>query len=522
MWFKSNWTNTDHREHEFISANRAGLPGYRGVHNLVKFGRYSWCNQTASPGFDTNSWRASDNCLGWATDGTQDSPDHRSDYNTYLHGGLMGVPATGNRESPSYHIQPFRWGSIGGAFQWNAVSVDNPSTEFSGWYQNQSGLNLSDMDHFARVASRPFVDSQRQPEGANFGTTYFWKDAIVTKLNGIDIATPGTIIFSVNQQLGWPWQDGVSTESMFGINNLPLDKTNNNIRIQPTDGTCAVIDELKICTKMWTTDRIFQEQTTCRYYTPDYPGDRSACPVFTSQSMLQSQTESTSTNSDSTIQVTRVLWTAFNPRFNYENKLPKLSRKEFVTQSVASQKFRGPFDYIQYNLDVEKAMDVDVERALDDMLVNNSRKNEGTINDPMMIQGISVSPLGCERPSPADYKSAGATWSHASGGVEVEIVKDTNAKASSPAVDGLTFLQPEDNNAFGIKTKPAVMKASELHYRVRFRYHIDPLGARATGGGGTDVDPSLHFVLDTPVFDDITIVYMTSSMPILKFKEDTE
>jgi len=505
MWFKSNWTGSDHREHEFMNVNRVGDPWTRGVHNLVKFGRYSFANLTDGQVY--NPWRSSDNCLAFATDGTIDSPGHRSDWNSYLHGGTWNVPDNGSRESPSFHVQPFRWGSVGGVFKWDTFVADNPSTEFSGWWENEGTRNNADRNQFITLANRPFIDSQRDPEGPNWSPQYFWKDAIVAELYGIDIGNKGSINSTVQQQAGWSWQDAASDETVFGINNLNKSQTERNIRVTPSDGTCAVIDEIKVCNKMWSTDRVYKEQTTCRYFTPDYPGDPSACPTFTSQSMLDSLYGPVTNRHDELIQVARVTWSSFNPRFNFENKARKGKRFEMIKQHSGIINFRGPFDYIQYNLDVLKAT-----AAAED------RQNEGSANKPVMVQSVSVSPLGVERPSPVDYIKYGLKEGHASRGVEVALLK-----AGAVPVNGKWWESPEDLNAYDDPAQRAVLKASELYYRVRFRYHADPLVGIASGSGQfPDVDPTQHFVLDTPVFDDITVLYMTSDMPILNFKEQTE
>jgi len=61
-----------------------------------------------------------------------------------------------------------------------------------------------------------------------------------------------------------------------------------DIPLDPGDGTCAVIDELKLCNTAWDSTRIYKEQTTCRYYTPGDPSKKGDCPIFTSQTMYQS------------------------------------------------------------------------------------------------------------------------------------------------------------------------------------------------------------------------------------------
>jgi hypothetical protein len=50
------------------------------------------------------------------------------------------------------------------------------------------------------------------------------------------------------------------------------------------------------------------------------------------------------------------------------------------------------------------------------------------------------------------------------------------------------------------------VRPDQLQYRVRFRYPVDQL---ADPKGGSTVNPDKHYLLDTPVFDDISIIYMT-------------
>ena len=65
-----------------------------------------------------------------------------------------------------------------------------------------------------------------------------------------------------------------------------------------------------------------------------------------------------------------------------------------------------------------------------------------------------------------------------------------------------TFINPDVLNRLDPDTKPVNIK--DLRYRVRFRYPIDPL---LPDGEGPTVDPQRHYLLDTPVFDDITVYY---------------
>jgi hypothetical protein len=68
-----------------------------------------------------------------------------------------------------------------------------------------------------------------------------------------------------------------------------------------------------------------------------------------------------------------------------------------------------------------------------------------------------------------------------------------------------------------IKVKP-----SELRYRVRFLYPVDPLVAAAYQDTSLKtIDPTRHYLLDTPVFDDISITYINKPR-ILSYHEVSE
>jgi hypothetical protein len=68
-----------------------------------------------------------------------------------------------------------------------------------------------------------------------------------------------------------------------------------------------------------------------------------------------------------------------------------------------------------------------------------------------------------------------------------------------------------------------------LRYRVRFRYPVDPLVDPSCSTRDVDperpnwpcVNPAKHYLLDTPVFDDISVTYILP-VRILDFHEATE
>ena len=133
---------------------------------------------------------------------------------------------------------------------------------------------------------------------------------------------------------------------------------------------------------------------------------------------------------------------------------------------------RGPFDYVKYNDD-----------------------NDASI-------------YSVYRPAPDPNFQPYATR-----GVEVELLDGANLAANSA-----TYADPDAINAVGTSAAPVKVRTDRLRYRVRFRYPIDP---RVDPNGGDTVDPARHYLLDTPVFDDISIVYVTKPR-ILEYREITE
>ena len=149
------------------------------------------------------------------------------------------------------------------------------------------------------------------------------------------------------------------------------------------------------------------------------------------------------------------------------------------------------------------------------------------------------------RPCPADYLAKGLTQSHATQGVEVELVKGNappytpldqatiaeytagGALVITPARAGITFTDPDKINRYGDIANASRVKASELRYRVRFRYPRDPL-VDAKGDEFPLIAPGVgtvnfrnQYLLDTPVFDDISVTYFTKPR-VLSYKEVLE
>jgi len=87
---------------------------------------------------------------------------------------------------------------------------------------------------------------------------------------------------------------------------------------------------------------------------------------------------------------------------------------------------------------------------------------------------------------------------------EVELLDDNGTTATR--LDNKTFNNPDALNYLGSASQQIRVRADRLRYLVRFRYPIDPL---VDPSGGTTVDSATHYLLDTPVFDDISITYFT-------------
>jgi hypothetical protein len=532
LWFKPNWHHNDRRNHDLFNATN---PGYQNdtacrALYLKKHGNLCWSIAEGTTNLSANRSRTDD--LNFSLEGNYDLGQNDSvrdkDLLTQLHGGVNWVPKKfledplqPNKivESPHYRVQPFRWHYAGARWKFNQT------TPFYGgqgghWVtgdDNNNGFNQGIITQFAR----PFISTQSFPEQPGVTVSDFAK----SYWTGCSIGGPG--IFSkpcdigdtglVNSTYGatgqpakYIWADPAGKEDpnykVFGMNNLNQDDKTWIYRHTPADGTYAVIDELKISNKErllggspdYLNDRGVREQTMSRYYLPQAPGNRASCPAFTSQTMLQSLKgfDKKVGSVPEQVVVARVSWTAFTPRFLHENKQPTIDRTELISRNKSTQndeviKFRGPFDYDKYN---------EAYSAL----------RPGTV----------LFPHGVDRPTPHDYLGQ----AHATRGVEIEVLDDNTALAgayeSAPNTFTATsvFTNPDVVNRIGAPDNQTKVSVDKLRYRVRFRYPIDKL---VDPSGGTTVDPSKHFLLDTPVFDDISIVYFAKPR-ILSFREIIE
>ena len=154
-----------------------------------------------------------------------------------------------------------------------------------------------------------------------------------------------------------------------------------------------------------------------------------------------------------------------------------------AAQTSVSVPFKGPFDYVRYN--------------------DNS----------------DATAYGVNRPEPWKYTDG---LTQASRGVEIELLKD--AGGTLTILDGKTFTNPSAHNALGTLNAPVWCLPSQLRYRVRFCYPVDPLVDTVSTVdvlGKASVNPEKQYLLDTPVFDDISVTYVLP-VRVLDFHEVTE
>src|SRR5262249_26373264 len=152
---------------------------------------------------------------------------------------------------------------------------------------------------------------------------------------------------------------------------------------------------------------------------------------------------------------------------------------------------------------------------------SEGQPNEGSKNEPRMLTGVSVPPLGVDRPSPADYKTyakGGPGQPRYSQGFEVELLDAEDAGASSAPLGGITYEDPQAPTPAGSPTQLIRIKSDRLRYRVRFRYRLDDLINALYSTPDKHVVLSKHYTLDTPVFDDISIKFLTDRV-IVKSEE---
>ncbi|HYG78332.1 MAG TPA: hypothetical protein VEK08_25240 [Planctomycetota bacterium] len=538
MWFKPNWHHNDRRTHDLFDATN---PGYQNdtacrALYLKKHGNLCWSIADGTTNLSANRNRTDD--LNFSLEGNVGRAQHDGqrdkDLLTQLHGGINWVrpefqpdPLRPQKlvESPHYRVQPFRWHYAGARWKFNQ---QNPYSWGNGghWVSSddfKNGFNQGVITNWAR----PFISTQSFPEQPGVSVQDllkgYWSGSSIGGMGYFsepcDVGDTGLVnqgYGTTGQPAKYKWADPAGVEKpnykTFGMNNLNQDDKTWIYRHTPADGTFAVIDELKISSKErllggnpdFVNDRAVREQTMSRYYLPKNPAstspaDPNGCPYFTSQTMLQSLKgfdKKTAGTLPQQVVVARVSWTVFTPRFLHENKVPTVDRNERITRDRSVQKdeivkFRGPFDYDKYN-------------------------ESYTALRP----GTQIFPHGVDRPTPNDYLGQ----SHSTQGVEIEILEGTTplngAYESAPNTFTPTtvFHNPDVINRIGDPANPKKVSVDQLRYRVRFRYPVDKL---VDPNGGTTIDPAKHFLLDTPVFDDISITYFAKPR-VLSYREIME
>ncbi len=516
MWAKTVWHHDDFRHHEFFNSSNDGNNTHnaRGCY-IAKYGQYTWCLADDNPwiGHSGNRTKINDLMCFWEANASWGLD---LDYGSMLHGGYAYVPAALKNESPSFRCQPFRWSFVGGRRNHYSAQGDPEGDGPRGHWVPAGGGDFNNQKNLTvpRYVVRPFIDTQLHQEGPNWKPDQFWTFRTTGRApvdQPSDIGNSGNQDTSgrTGQDVKWEWADpvGLNTKKCFGMNNLNFGHMNNvsspndvymHYRFMPEDGTYAVIDELKISSKDralqltpdWGKDRVVREMTTSRYYLPPEcnsrkPASAGGPPTFSSQTMLQSLKGFDKLKGSEEVAVVRVSWNAFTPRFMSEYKEPgTFKREELLTYDRATQNkikvgFRGPFDYVKYN---------------------------DYSDDP------AIFPYGVNRPAPTAYP---ANQVQADRGVEIELLKDPdgyNDTGDEVVLGGKTFTDPTQLNALGTPAAPIKVFPHQLRYRVRFRYPVDPLcdpgGGRADSEGKPSVDPDKQYLLDTPVFDDISVTYI--------------
>jgi hypothetical protein len=563
MWAKTTWSQDDMRTHEFFNPGNVALTNQCTAYFFQKTGQYKWCSQSQGGlGHCGNRRDMNDlECLMAYEDG--------SGWGSALHGGWGSTSVTLKaNESPSYRVQPFRWSFLGyrAHYKTNVPVPDSPSAAFYSTGPRGHVTSYSPMDWQDPQAVvceqfyiRPFIDTELFPEiesnwSAGNGSNGLrlrwgykgWAPWSYTAGGGTcsvgfsrDIVGGPTSKAQPNPTQGgrygegqdakWAWAEPFGkvaedpdrpdfSPKTFGMNNLNYGNPKFDAaysgsstqiywhyRNMPEDGTYAVIDELKISKKErilvdagssaagWANDRVSREMQTSRYYMPPSPGTRQAPsaggpPEFFSQTLIQSLKGFDKLKDTQNVAVVRVSWNVFTPRFMCEYTKPgAFQRTENLTNYNGPNPidFKGPFDYVKYN----------------------------DYND-------TTSAYSVNRPAPWAYPVGKA---HCGRGVEVELISvdapsTQAALESAPKLDGKTFTDPSAVNSLGKPDAPIYCLASKLRYRVRFMYPVDPLVDPA---GGSFINPALHYLLDTPVFDDISVTYMTAPR-ILAFRELVE
>jgi len=83
---------------------------------------------------------------------------------------------------------------------------------------------------------------------------------------------------------------------------------------------------------------------------------------------------------------------------------------------------------------------------------------------------------------------------------------------------GGAFTNPSLQNSLGTAGGQFRVNSGQLRYRVRFKYPIDYFVRTAYGSSDTTINQKDHYIIDTPVFDDVSVLYFPK-MRILDYRE---
>jgi hypothetical protein len=133
-----------------------------------------------------------------------------------------------------------------------------------------------------------------------------------------------------------------------------------------------------------------------------------------------------------------------------------------------------------------------------------------------------ITPFGVNRPAPKDYAP---NLAQAARGIEIELLRDPDGvNESGDEIMLGRFTDATLLNTIGTAIAPVKVSSHMLRYRVRFRYPVDRLvdaGGSVDADGKPCIDPNKQYMLDTPVFDDISITYVTKPR-IMSYREVSE
>jgi len=296
MWMKPAWRGNDYFGHDLFNAANPGQ-GWNIRHDNLLMGgvmsastrpRNTFGRGNKHGSFWPNRGYAACNGTKQAgcSSGVPSLQLRVEDHKDRLMVSWLSYGGTGGTNvfsSPTFRVQPFRWSFVGYRARLNDLTalVDPAKKGFAlsyGYLEKGTDTGgFADRDISVNRILRVFIDSARTPEGPDFDTRWHSLHRNQVILEYSDIASRRAWQFpdddpadtrTYYQEAAWYWQDGgVGTapdpsntnctrmnQPVFSINNLD-ESLAGSIRASPL-GTQAVIDELKITKKAWSTDEI--------------------------------------------------------------------------------------------------------------------------------------------------------------------------------------------------------------------------------------------------------------------------